>query len=174
MQSHTLYRRDIPRVVYLVRDGRDCLVSFYHYTTTHIGKYVEFDKWFRNYVKYGYGYRWEQHITSWLGNGKRCLRNNMLVIHFEDLKNDTLSVSTAVSEFLNISRDRELVANAVDSCTLTRSRYWANIYHKPSSTDNAQFYRGGETGQWQRYFTDKIYREFLDISDTALHAAGYI
>lgn len=43
IHSHTCFRRGLGKVVYIVRDGRDSLISFYHYLTTRNGLNVSFD-----------------------------------------------------------------------------------------------------------------------------------
>jgi hypothetical protein len=83
IHSHTFYRPQIKRVVYTVRDGRDVLISFYHYLVTRRGLTMSFNEWFNLYDSGVYGHRWDVNVQSWLQDGKKSLGDNMLVIQFE-------------------------------------------------------------------------------------------
>ena len=96
LTSHTSYLPGLPKVVYLVRDGRDTLVSYYHYTIHRRARLdpsyvstadIDFPTFFERYYQGDYRHIWHQHVESWLTRG-RLLGDRMMVVRFEELKSD--------------------------------------------------------------------------------------
>ena len=174
VHSHTTYRRGFSKVLYLVRDGRDALVSQYHYNTTRNGKEMNFPIWFELYRLGLYGKRWHNHVESWLVQGKSELGSDMLTIRFEDLKQDTLAVMQKVTDFLDIIAPREMIEQAIRDASIEKSRYWEKKLVGQPKTDNASFYRGGRSKQWKDYFGEKELNQFMDMSERTLRLAGYL
>src|SRR5262249_29872529 len=83
-KSHHLPQPEDRRVVYLVRDGRDAMVSYFHYLRALNGAEPDFLKM----VALGEGLfpcRWHEHVEAWMKNpyGAR-----MITIRYESLKDD--------------------------------------------------------------------------------------
>jgi hypothetical protein len=179
IMSHTWYRPGLPTVVYLVRDGRDVLVSFYHYTITRSGQSdrIDFSDFFNLYYKGKYGYLWHHHVTSWLNNGREEMGNHCLIIRFEDLREDTVAVVERVTDFLGISATRKQIEVAVQQATLANLRKiertrWENKGLGIPEKDTT-FYRSGKSGQWKDYFTRNNCQFFYRKSAEALRLARY-
>lgn len=173
MFSHTAFRRSLPRVVYVVRDGRDALISYYHFSTTREGKAVPFSEWFDLYAMGGFGPRWDRHVKSWLIRGQQHLGDKLLVVRFEDLKKNPVPGLQAIASFLGLPADLQIVSRAVEMAKTEKARereekQWGHI-----QDPNASFYRGGKTGQWEEFLTGEIYAKFMKLSAEALRLAGY-
>src|SRR5207247_9249250 len=83
MRSHALYSPRFPKVVYILRDPRDVLVSYYY----HFQKFHHFDGTLLDFMQSDVRkVEWDQHVTScifespWLGN--------LCIIRYEDMLND--------------------------------------------------------------------------------------
>ena len=113
LKSHTWFRKDIPRAVYLVRDGRDVLISLYHYYITRQKKTVSFSDFFYGYINGKYGQLWYKNVESWLLNGKELLGDNLLVLTFEEMKADTSKTLTRAAEFLGLPAGNAEVEQAL-------------------------------------------------------------
>ncbi len=120
IKSHTWYRKDIRRAVYLVRDGRDVLVSLYHYYITRQNKILSFPEFYSDYVNRKYGQLWHENVESWLVKGKELLGDDLLVISFEELKADTYQVLTQTAEFLGLPAGKSEVELALEASDINR------------------------------------------------------
>jgi hypothetical protein len=171
--SHTVFRHSLRRVVYLVRDGRDSIVSFYHMETTRSGISLSFPEWFNLYCLRRFGPRWDNNVESWLTHGRDYLRDNMLFVKFEELKKDPVSQIQKITSFLNMPSDEQAISRALDAASIENAREREKLEDRKFTDPNASFYRGGKTGQWRDYLDDAIYARFLRLSRRALQLAGY-
>ena len=174
LMTHSVYRRRIPRAVYMLRDGRDSIVSFFHYTTTREGKAMAFEDWFGLYMSGAFGVRWDQNVESWLQRGKRQLGENLMVLRFEDLRSDTVGCLADVCEFLGLQADKAQLLDAVEAGSLQNGRRWEQHYLGKVDSENASFYRAGQSGKWQDLFSSTHQARFLEASANAMRLGGYL
>jgi hypothetical protein len=174
VHSHTYYRSDIRRVVYSVRDGRDVLISFYHYLTTRKGRGQQFPQWFDDYCAGCYGHRWDENVVSWMGKGRQLLGDQMLVLRFEEMKSDPVSCITRVCSHLSLPSTPDIIERAIESASLEKARVIEKKRLGDTGSENASFYRGGHAGQWSDYLTDSKLDRFMELSEQAMRLAQYI
>jgi len=173
IHSHTPYRKKLPRVVYIVRDGRDAIVSHYHHSVTRRGVELLFPDWFELYCKRWYGPRWHDNVEGWLTKGRDQLGENFMLIRFEDMKNDLLGTVQNIAEFLGLPTELNLLSHAIEMASLEKARKREEKVTGELNSPNASFYRGGKVGQWQELMDDQIYNKFMQMSLNALTLAGY-
>jgi hypothetical protein len=174
IHSHTTFRRGLPRTVYIVRDGRDTLVSWYHYSVTREGGQVTFSEWFELYCKRWHGPRWHDNVESWLTKGKKQLEDNLLVVKFETLKASPVEEVQNIAKFLGLSTDINAIFHAVDMAKLESAREREKKVFGELTDPNQSFYRGGNVGQWSDYLSDGLYDKFMGLSKKAMKLAGYV
>ena len=78
-KSHALPQKQYRRVIYLLRDGRDVMVSYHHFLTALQGP-LDFLK-----LVQGVGLspcQWHEHVEQWLANPHGA---EMIVVRYEDL-----------------------------------------------------------------------------------------
>lgn len=172
IQSHTIYRPVIKRAVYTVRDGRDVLPSFYHYMTTRKGKPMAFEPWFDLYESGVYGKRWDESVLSWMDKGKQVLGDDLMVVHFERMKSQPVDVLLEVTQHLGIACEKSTIEKVAGEATIENARKIEKEREK-NREGNTSFYRGGTTGQWEKYFTPELEKRFWDLSADAMALAGY-
>ena len=173
IKSHTWYRKNIKQAVYIVRDGRDVIISYYHYNITRRGKDICFLRFVKDYMAGRYGHYWHENVLSWLKDGRRKMGDNLLVVRFEDMKRDTEDVLSEVASFLEIPATSRQIVNAVEASSIENMRKLEKQRQGPIRNENASFYRGGKTKEWKEYFTQSCYEEFTMLSEEALRIAGY-
>lgn len=173
IHSHTTFRTSIPKAVYVVRDGRDSLVSFYHYSTTRNGIDMPFDEWFDLYCRRWYGPRWHDHVGSWLTKGNEGLGVALMVLRFEDLKADPVGRVHQVMDFLGLATDHEAIQHAIEMASLDEARKREERVFGYLQNEHQSFYRSGRTGQYQEYLRGDLYDRFMRMSGGALALAGY-
>ncbi len=173
IHSHTTFRASIPKAVYVVRDGRDALISFYHYLTTREGIEMPFEDWFALYSRRWYGPRWHDHVESWLTRGREQLRDRLMVVKFEDLKRNPLDQVQQIADFLGLPSTRDSIAHAVEMASIEKAREREARVLGKLEDDDKSFYRGGKTGQYRDYLQGNLYERFVDMSAPAMSLAGY-
>jgi estrone sulfotransferase len=173
IMSHTTFRPRLRRVVYMVRDGRDAVVSFYHLGTTRQGRKMPFPEWFEGYCNRQYGPRWDENVTGWLTKGRQHLGDNLLLVKFEDLKKAPMPFIEKIAKYLGIPADEQSMSRAIEMAGLDKAREREKLEKGKISDPNASFYRGGKTGQWQEYLSGPLYQRFMELSGSALKLAGY-
>ena len=174
IHSHTTYRASIPKAVYMVRDGRDSLISFFHYSTARNGIDMSFAEWFDLYCRRWYGPRWHDHVESWLAKGKEELGTSLMVLKFEDLKTDPIGCVGQAADFLGLGAPSlPAIHHAVQMASLDQARKREARVFGNLQNGNQSFYRGGRTGQFQDFLQGDMYDRFMRISGCALTLAGY-
>src|ERR1700756_1998538 len=83
-KSHALPCAAYRRVVYLLRDGRDAMVSYLHYLEAMERKRLDFLELVASDRAIS-PCKWHKHVQAWLANPYQA---QMIVIKYEDLKND--------------------------------------------------------------------------------------
>jgi hypothetical protein len=175
LMTHSWYREDIPRVVYLVRDGRDSIVSFYHFLIDKQKRdqVQDFGDFLDRYLKMAYGYTWHHNVETWLGPGRARLGQHLLFVRFEDIKAQTEQKVKEIASFLNISCTSEQIQVAVQEASLDKMRQVEQKQMGHLSNPNQSFYRKGSTGGWQEYFTPALEQQFYRVAGQAMKLAGY-
>jgi len=173
LKTHTNWRPAIGRAIYVVRDGRDAIVSLYHYQITRRQKNLTFETFYSRYRRGAFGQPWHENVESWLIEGRESLGEHLLVIPFADLKSDITNVISRILHFLGIEATEDKLAEAISEAGLDRMRQIERSRRGDLGSSDASFYRGGVTGQWDHYFTPDIVKEFMLIETNALRLAGY-
>ena len=174
IKTHTWYRKSVSRAVYLVRDGRDVLVSVYHYNITRKKKDIPFSDFFYEYLAGRYGQSWSNNVASWLIDGKKDMGDELLIIHFDELKRDTSLILKKIARFFDIPFNDGLIDKAVKLASIERMRKIEAQRRGSIVNQNASFYRGGKTGEWIDYFTPEMEKAFYDEEGEMLKFAGYL
>ena len=96
-KSHHLPRQEYQRVIYIVRDGRDVLVSFWHYHKNLTGSQLDYDKLIQMPI-YQFG-TWSEHVLSWMDNTYGA---QLMCLRYEDLLLNGASELNKVARFLGL------------------------------------------------------------------------
>lgn len=178
VKSHHPYNGHYPKVIYLVRDGRDVAVSYFH----HQKKYRQIDHGmsFEVFVQKfnsgnadGFG-TWGNHVISWLDSKK----DRILLIRYEDLLDQTAYNLSNILTFCGLDADSSRIQSAIDHSAFSNMRQAeehqqeGNRYFEGSDKSIA-FVREGKKGQWANYFNDDLLGEFLNCHGHAMQRLGY-
>ncbi|WP_133468412.1 sulfotransferase domain-containing protein [Paraglaciecola marina] len=160
--------------VYVYRDGRDVMVSLYHYQKSFNEKTREqtFSQFLRDpcgydkhchagkiYSKPGF---WGEHVNSWLSD------ENVEGVRYQDFIEDSESVLKRISSRTNF----KLVDELVD---LTMRKDGENLVRKNQRLINKRTsvsFRGGRVGDWSSTFSDEdvvYFQEELNLVSSSLN-----
>lgn len=170
-KSHHLPRPEYRRVVYLLRDGRDAMVSYYHHINALRGGHFEIQEMFQGSETL-FPCKWHEHVTGWRQNPYQA---EVLTIKYESLKEDAVAQLERFCRFVDVPRDRDYLTNVVANGSFERMRDkevqmgWSN----PSWPKDRPFVRRGKVGSYKDEMPVSVLDAFLAEAAPALTQSGY-
>lgn len=169
---HAPYEPLLPKVVYVLRDVRDVLVSYYHWLKMKRGtlpvSLQEFvakdDLW---------PCPWDKHVTGWLLANHRV---PLMTVRYEDLLRNTAKELIRALEFCGISHTNNEVAGAVEASSFERMRQAEECneeYNRTKADKAERFVRHGRAGQWKEELDEACIRVIESKYGRTLHRLGY-
>lgn len=169
IKTHLPYQR-LPKgnckYIYVVRNGKDVVVSYYHFYQSHLnykGTFAEFYQLFmEGKVLYG---SWFDHVANWWSN-----RNNhqILFLSYEDLKEDLKSELEKLINFCGFQITPERFSEVMDRCSFefmkqheTKFDFATQILVERGINKNS-FIRKGKSGNWHEYLSETQQQEFSE------------
>ncbi|XP_053567804.1 sulfotransferase 6B1 [Bombina bombina] len=159
-----LYYDDIPKsffekkvkMLVIFRNPKDTAVSYYHFCNNNpvLPKYSSWDLFFQDYINgkalwgsyFDHAVAWNKHIDD----------ENILLLTFEEMKEDYTSKLKKISEFFGLSLTDDQL-NTVENATSFKS-----MKENSSETHGKLghvFFRKGEIGDWKSLFTEEQSQE---------------
>lgn len=170
-KSHHLPRPDFRRVILLLRDGRDVMISYWHYLKTII---TERDVSLRGMIETGDGLicRWHEHVGQWLDNPFQA---DCLTVKYEDLRRDAAGELRRVCDFARIVRSPDLLAQVAEQCRFEnmQERERRLGWEDPDWPKDKPFVRRGEVGGYRDEFPSDCLAEFMAQAGETLRRCGY-
>jgi len=173
IMTHGVWRPSIKKAVYLVRDGRDAFISSYHYHVTRNKLEMSIEQYFDLYQAQVYGHTWSAHVSNWLVRAPANLQENLLLVKFEDLKENTEEILSSVCRFMHLEASDLVLSRAIEMASIENARKIEQARQGVIENSNASFYRTGESQQWQRSEYADVIQKFNVDSGKAFELAGY-
>jgi len=170
IKSHMLFDKRYKRVIYVVRDGRDVMVSYYH---LHCPRNypLSFLEFLRLHARIWPGH-WHQHVQSWLDHAGEL---SFLLVRYEDLLAGPVEQFRRIAEFVDMPTDRQLLTRAVENSTFEYlHKMELEKGHPQCSDPRLKFFRKGGCGGWKQYFGPEHKRLFKQQANDVLLRLGYI
>lgn len=171
IKSHEAWFDHYPRCIYICRDGRDVMVSYYHYLKGFGRDVKDFSYFLREYSKWPGS--WVDHVEAAL-NTRKDAPDNILIVRFEDLKEDAVRELRRMAEFAGIKVSNQDLIRAVEHCQLSNLRALEER-KTPTSREDAtnEFFRSGKTKQWESVFTEEDLEFFYEDAGNVLSKLSY-
>ncbi len=124
IKSHNYYDHRYPRVVYVVRDPRDVVLSEYRFILK-AGKFADdypMEKFVSEFVNGeigNYG-SWKENVGSWLGT--RGESPDFLLLRYEDMVADTVRELGKLAAFLKINAEQDRLTQVVERSSADKMR----------------------------------------------------
>ena len=160
------------KYIYVVRNPKDVVVSFYHhYLTIPVYPHYEWNEFFELFMKGDVDFGdYFDHVLSWWAHKDD---DNVLFLKYEDMKRDLPTAVAQIAKFINQDISKELVEEIAHKTTFANmkndSSVIVNTVRKPTGTD---FLRKGEVGDWKNYFTPEQATRLDAVYDKKLKGTG--
>ncbi|NNC87296.1 MAG: sulfotransferase domain-containing protein [Akkermansiaceae bacterium] len=172
-----------PRTIYILRDPRAVLLSYYHHcvhdtgeTDWAIGDFV--DEMLENgCIKRlePFLIRWDRQVEDWT---QRAKSQAVKIVSYEQLKQDCKGVLVSLMSFLGIDCDDELLEMAVQRGDFKSMRseelnYGAESY--PGEKGKKGFFvRKGKTDSWRREIPPEVVARIEERFAATMKRVGYL
>jgi Sulfotransferase domain len=169
-KTHNLPQPEYRRVIYLARDGRDVMVSYFHFLGA-LGNHPDFLK----LVTTDEGLfpcRWHEHVEAWMANPHGA---QIMVIRYEALKKNPVTVLQEICDFAGLERERNLLERVAQSSTFTvmRDRERKLGWENTGWPKDEAFMRRGVVNSFEDEMPETVLRAFMASSLPAMNLLGY-
>jgi sulfotransferase family protein len=171
-KTHRLPRPEYRRVIYLLRDGRDVMVSYYHHLRALNGDDVDFSEIVRT-GRHLLPSKWHDHVNAWRSNPFGA---EILTVRYEDLLENPVSELRRVCEFAGIERPPDVLENVSRKSSFSKMREkeekagWAN----PKWPRSRFFVRRGQAGSFKDEMPEDVLSVFMAQAGDTLRACNYL
>ena len=171
-KSHALPTPDYKRVVYLLRDGRDAMVSYYHQLVVLDKGRVDFLEMVQS-GKSLFPCKWHKHVEAWLDNPFEA---QMIVIKYEELKKNTACEMQRFCDFVGLKRSPVFLQMIAEETVFEKMRdkeIKVGLAESQWPKDKT-FRRRGAVGSYKDEMPPEALNAFLMDSDKTLRRCGYL
>jgi hypothetical protein len=162
IKSHSVFDSRYPRVIYLLRDGRDATYSYYVFCQKEFGYTGSFGDFL---ISHPYPpSRWHEHVESWLSGHHST---PLLLIRYEEMLADPETQLRRALDFLSWKIGDEEIRNVIAASTLEAMR------EKERSGYFLAHVRLGRKGDWRDRYSAAELESFLNVSAETLKRFGY-
>jgi Sulfotransferase domain len=159
-------------VIYICRDGRDVLNSYYHYLNARRETPLKIDELISGKSGAGFG-TWSDHIINWYKNQT----SRFFILKYENLKNDTFSEISKLLSAINWDIDEEVLKNAIKNASFKKLQNLEKekgvVYKEKLKKKESLFFRKGEVGGWKNTFLEKDMELFWEHQGAGMRLMGY-
>jgi hypothetical protein len=171
LRSHASFNPYFRRVILLVRDPRDVMISYYYHLLNY--KIINQSSGLSDFIyNQSYGiHSWKKHTESWLPKEEKAGKILKLV-RYEDLKKNTEIELNKILDLLGISIDKELLHLTIEASSITKMKESENK-HLHYLNPETLFVRKAKSTQGEELKEkDKEYIE--NIAFKLLSELGYL
>ncbi len=171
-KSHDLPQQRQRRVIYLVRDGRDVMVSYYHHLTATTETETDFMDVVQSKVRL-WPYKWHEHVEAWLANPFDA---QMLMIKYEDLQRDPVKELNRFCRFAGYKRRDSFLQQVVTKSSFEKMRRKEATHgvSNPNWQGDSSFMRRGQVGSHKDEMSPEVLSRFLKDAEATLGKCGYL
>lgn len=169
-KSHHLPKSEYKRVIYLLRDGRDVMVSYFNFLKTLKNQEIDFFK-----IVHGenlFPCKWHEHLEAWLSNPYNA---KIIFISYENLYGDPINELKKLCEFIELEIDsvslEKIIQNTSFETMRNKESKWG-MYHSQWPKDTF-FTRRGKIGSYKDEMPSEVLEAFLVEASGTLEKLGY-
>ena len=170
VKTHDPYAPEYRRVLYIVRDGRDALTSYYHWQNARRETPLSLADIVRGDSPHG---SWSKHVLGWM-HGEADAK---VVVKYEDLLADTAGQLRRILDATGVPAEDAAIERAVRLSSfdsMKRAEREHGLFDGGKAMSEVMpFVRKGKAGDWRTLFGEPELALFWQIHGEAMRAAGY-
>lgn len=182
IKTHEYFDHRYPKIIYIVRDPRDVVLSYYDFQR----KYMQIDDQYplERYVddfvngkliSIGWG-TWGENVASWMST--RGKQNNFLLLRYEDMMRDTARELERIAKFMGIDPTADRLQRAIDRSSADRMRALEKLEEdKWVATKNRRkdipFVGVAKSGGWRTALPEGCVRQIETAWGDLMNTLGY-
>lgn len=172
-KSHNVPQKNYKNVIYIVRDGRDAMVSYFA-MNTKLGMNVSMDEMIID-GKGIFPCKWHEHVRSWVDNPFNA---NMIIIKYEDLIRNPIDEMNKICDFIGVIRSsdeiNQVIAGSSFEKAVEKASKFNRLGHMSWDRGNAiDFYRKGKIGSYKDDMKIELLEYFNKESINELNLLDY-
>jgi hypothetical protein len=170
-KTHELPRKEMKRVIHLVRDGRDAMASYYAMNQAMKKRITLEEMVVRG--KGIYPAMWHEHARKWLENP---FNSEILIIKYEDLIRDAFTELKKVAAFAKIECTDEVIYRSIKGNTFQEMKKKEKVFgwNNTEWDKNENFIRKGKIGSYKNEIPSELIKVFDSISKVELQFFNYL
>jgi hypothetical protein len=181
IKSHECFDPRYKKIVYIVRDPRDVLISYYEFQLKRrvISDELSLEDFVPRFIESEIEPKtgsWRDHVVSWTAT--RGGQKNFLLLRYEDMLADTQKESTKIAAFLGLDSSPERIARAVALSSADRmrklekeqSRQWKET---KKTRQDKPFVRKAASGGWKSILSERSVTHLESAWGDVMRSAGY-
>jgi hypothetical protein len=149
IKTHKYPLNNEDKVIYIIRDGRESITSYFHYRNSY-NNAPPLKDFIEGKIKVG---TWSKHIEAW----NSLPANKILIIKFEDLIDDTDKIIKDISSFI----EKEPMNHDIPT-------------FDELNKINPKFFRSGGKDSFKNLFDENDHLSFWKINHKKMIEYGYI
>ncbi len=158
------------KVVYIVRDGRDALVSIAHHRKDIIEPGTDF---YNNLLQAtiaaegSYFGGWSENVAAWTEKAD-------LVIRYEDLITDPIRETERLRSFIDLPPPKKEKLPTFQDLKFGQPKYGAGAGNKFDPGILKKNFRKGKRGSWKEEMPEELHRLFWQLHGKQMRALNYV
>lgn len=160
---------DYNKVIYIYRDGRDVLLSYFRYFSHNKKHALPFSQYFTKFLRgetqFG---SWKNHVSWWFDE-KYIRPVEVKYVKYEDLLAQPEKEFAEVVKFLNLKVDKELIKDVVRATEYKKCREFGAA----EGLHYDLIGRNGVSGSWKEMFSAEQTKYFWDWAGSLMERLGY-
>lgn len=172
-KSHLLPNPKYKKIIYVVRDGRDAIVSYYNMLKNR-NVHVSLDDIVLCKNKEHVPMMWHEHVQEWLKNPYNAA---MMVVKYEDLLSDPISELRKICNFVCRKYDINFLSMLSNNCSFEsmRQKEESSLWDKAADwKENAFFIRKGKQGSYKEEMPLYLQDKFVELAGDTLRQLDYL
>jgi hypothetical protein len=172
-----------PKTIYIVRDPRAVLLSYYHHCLHDTrDQNWKLDDFIQEMLEFGcikrlepYIIRWDKQVLDWLD---RANRQPVKFVQYEDMKKDRGQVLKEVIQFVGIAATEQDIAQAVERSSFENMRKEEETYgaepYSGTKGEGGFFMRRGKVDSWKEELSPNARARIEAEFGEAMKKLGYL
>ncbi len=192
-QLRILKTHDLPRIwgrqaIYIHRDGRDVVTSYFFYLKSHsqipesttFSEFLWKDRSLRSswtspvgaadYLGRGPAGLCAQHVCFW--RAARAFKP-LHMLRYEQLLRQPLQTLRPLFEFLRVQRSDEQLQQVIEETQFEKLRETERAADEKDRDASLRFFRAGKSGNWREHFSPEDIEPFKEQAGQTLIELGY-